>query len=124
MSNTKTRAVADEITGKTTTFNLLDGGVTPEQIAAWKAENRKVHAIEVKDGDELIVGYFRRPGMETISAVSALSKTDETKGSMVMFDNCWLGGDPVMKSDMLVKMAAIRQLGELFGSVTGSLKNV
>lgn len=62
--------------------------------------------------------------METMSAVNQLIKKDEVKSTSVMFENCWLGGDPVMKIDMLVCMAAIKQLGAMFDRVVGTLKNV
>lgn len=118
------REIKDESGGVTRTLNVFDGGVSAEQIAAWKKEHRKVYAIEVEDDGELFVGYFHRPGMETLSAVNRLAKTDEVKSTTTMFDNCWLGGDPVMKTDTLVRMAAIRQLGEMFNRVVGTLKNV
>ncbi len=98
--------------------------MSEEQIKGWKSEHRKVHIIEVEDDGDLFVGYFRRPSIETMSAVNSLAKKDEIKSTMTLFENCWLGGDPVMKTDMLVRMGAIRQLGELFNSVTGRLKNV
>lgn len=57
-------------------------------------------------------------------AVNQLTKKDEVKSTSVMFENCWLGGDPVMKTDTLVRMAAIKQLGAMFDRVVGTLKNV
>ena len=80
--------------------------------------------IEVEDDGDLFVGYFRRPSMETMSAVNQLTKKDEVKSTSDMFENCWLGGDPVMKTDTLVRMAAIKQLGAMFDRVVGTLKNV
>jgi len=119
------RTYKDKDTGEIVkTLHVYNGGVSEEQIKGWKAEHRKVHMIEVEDGDDLFVGYFRRPGMETMSAVNALAKKDEIKSTITLFENCWLGGDPIMKTDMLVRMGAIRQLGELFNSVTSRLKNV
>jgi hypothetical protein len=105
-------------------LNVRDGGVTEEQVKAWKGEHRKVYAIEVEDDGELFVGYFRRPNMETMAAVNKLAKTDEVRGSSILFDNCWLGGDPLVKSDTIVRMAAIGQLAEMFNRVVGTLKNV
>lgn len=119
------RTYKDKDTGEVVkTLHICNGGVSEEQIKAWKSEHRKVHMIEVEDDGDLFVGYFRRPGMETMSAVNQLAKKDEIKSTTTLFENCWLGGDPVMKTDMLVRMGAIRQLGELFNSVTSRLKNV
>lgn len=124
MEKNNTRVVTDEKTGVSRTLTVFNGGVGEEQITAWKKEHRKVHAIEVEDGDELYIGYFHRPSMETMSAVNKLAKADEVKSTTTMFDNCWLGGEPVMKTDTLVRMAAIKQLGEMFNRVVGTLKNL
>lgn len=119
------RTFRDAVSGKVVkTLTICNGGVSEEQIKAWKAEHRKVHLIEVEDDGELFIGYFRRPDMETMSAVNKVAKTDEVKSSSVMFDNCWLGGDPVLKTDIVVRMAAIRQLSEIFNRVHGELKNL
>ena len=107
---------------RTLVFTDKDG--SDEQVKGWKGEHRKVHMIEVEDDGDLFVGYFRRPSMETMSAVNQLTKKDEVKSTSVMFENCWLGGDPVMKTDTLVRMAAIKQLGAMFDRVVGTLKNV
>lgn len=112
------------MTDSTKELAVFNGGVNEEQIASWKKEHRKIYAIEINDAEELYVGYFRRPGMETMSAVNKLAKTDEMKSAMTLFDNCWLGGDSVIKTDTLVKMAAIKQLGVMFNQVTSTLKNL
>lgn len=124
MDNKNTREITDERTGVTRTLTVHNGGVSDEQIQAWKAEHRKVSAVEVTDGDDLYIGYFKRPDMNTVSAVNKLSKTDEIKGSMTMFDNCWLGGDPAIKADALLKIEATKQLAVMLASVVGSLKNL
>lgn len=119
------RTYKDPDTGEVIkTLRVCNGGVSEEQVQSWKSQHRKVHMIEVEDDGDLFVGYFRRPSMEVMSAVNQLAKSDEVKSTSVMFENCWLGGDPIMKSDVLVRMAAIKQLGVMFGRVVGNLKNV
>ncbi len=108
-------------TAKAKTF---DGGVTEEQISRWKAVHKKVFRIDIADGDELHIVYLKRPTIETISAVSKLSKTDEVKSFTVLFDNCYLGGDTEVREDALLLMAAGEQMGRLMSSCTGSLKNL
>ncbi|MEG1673216.1 MAG: hypothetical protein RR221_06845 [Alistipes sp.] len=124
MDNKNVRTITDATTGETRILTVFNGGVSDEQIATWKKEHRKVHAIEVEDDGELFIGYFHRPSMETMAAVNKLTKTDEIKSTGAMFDNCWLGGDPIVKEDTLVRMAAIKQLGVMFDKVVGSLKNL
>ncbi|MDR2131019.1 MAG: hypothetical protein LBP56_07655 [Odoribacteraceae bacterium] len=123
MDNENKREIRDAAGGVARVVTVHDGGVTGEQVKAWKGEYRKVHVIEVEDDGELFVGYFRRPSMETLSAVTRLSKADEVKGSGVLFDNCWLGGSPVMKSDAVVYLAALRQLGAMLEGTVSALKN-
>ena len=38
-----------------------DGGVSEEQINKWKAAHKRVIRIDVTDGDDLHVAYFKRP---------------------------------------------------------------
>lgn len=102
----------------------IDGGVTEEQIAQWKAQHRKVTRIDVVDGDETHIGYFKRPSMETMTAVSKVSKTDEMRSAQVLFDGCWLGGSPVIRTDAVLFTAAMTQLNKAFTSAMSSLKNL
>ncbi len=103
---------------------VKNGGVTPEMIQTWKAKHGRVVEITVTEENVQYVGYFHRPDMETMSATNVLTKKDEVKGSEVMFKNCWLGGDPQMEKDAIIKMAAIGQLAGLFNFCTAELKNL
>ncbi|WP_297829828.1 hypothetical protein [uncultured Rikenella sp.] len=101
-----------------------DGGITEEQINKWKATLGRVIRIDVTDGDDLHVAYFKRPSIETMSAVTKVGKNDEVKSAAVLYDNCFLGGDTEIREDALLFMAATAQLGKLFNSCLGSLKNL
>lgn len=101
----------------------LPASVNTEMLSMWKAKYRKVSSITVQDDDECYTGFFRRPDMNTISAVSKLSKTDEVKAANALFENCWLGGDEMMREDAIVRMAAIGKLQELLNAGVASLKN-
>jgi len=106
--------------------NLIEnnGGVTAETLQMWKNQNRRVAEIEVVDDNEKHIGYFKRPTMETFSAVSVLGKKDEVKAANTLFENCWLGGSPIMQTDAVVKMAAIGQLNVLMGGCVATIKNL
>ena len=103
---------------------LIDGGISEQQVESWKAKHHKVMIIEVVDGEEQHVGYFRRPTLEVMSAVSKLGKTDEVKSAEAMFDNCFLGGSHNLRQDAVLFMECTKRLGELFNGCTSSLKNV
>lgn len=101
-----------------------DGGVSEEQISKWKVAHKRVIRIDVTDGDDLHVAYFKRPTLETMSAVTKVTKSDEVKGAAVLYDNCFFCGDSEMREDALLFMAASAQLGKMFNACLGSLKNV
>lgn len=103
---------------------ILNGGLTDEQVAAFKQQHRKSFAIEVQDGEEVHIGYFKRPTFETIKAVTKVAKTDEVKAGEIMFDNCWLGGSEELRRDALLFMAVQTQLGHVLNGFKGLIKNL
>lgn len=107
-------------------YPVIDGGVTDEMRQMWKGQHGRVVAIDVFDdlAGEHHIGYFRRPTIQMLSAVSAVSKNDELKGAETMFTNCWLGGSPMMAGDAIIKMSALGQLGALFGKCHTEIKNL
>lgn len=107
-----------------TTAQTFDGGVTEQQIEAWKRQHRKVCRIDIVDGEDTHVGYFKRPDFATIKAVTKLAKSDEVEAGKVMFDNCWLGGSKELRQDAVLFMAVQAQLGGLLNGCMGSLKNL
>ena len=103
---------------------VKNGGVTKEQIADWKQAHGRVSEISIIEDGINYTGYFKRPSMETISAVNKVSKTDELKGAETLLKNCWLGGELAIKNDAILALAATTQLGSLMNSCVGSIKNL
>lgn len=114
----------DNSENKTGSAHTFDGGVTEEQIAGFKAKYGKVVRIDVVDGGDSHIGYFKRPDFPTMRAVTHLAKTDEIKAGEAMFDNCFLGGSPELRKDALLFMAVQKQLGTMLNSCMSSLKNL
>lgn len=102
----------------------LIGEVDQTQINMWKARYRRVFGIIVPDGDEVHIGYFHRPDMEILAATNRLRKDDEIKAVGVLFDNCYLGGSEVMKTDAMVKMGAMAQFNSAISVQQGEIKNL
>lgn len=102
----------------------FDGGITSEQVEAMKAKHRKVVRIDIVDGEDTHVGYFKRPDFETIKAVTKVAKVDEVEAGRIMFDKCWLGGSEELRRDAILFMAVQKQLGRVLNSCMGSLKNL
>ena len=108
----------------TSPARTFDGGVTPEQVEAWKRQHRKVCRVDIVDDGDTHVGYFKRPDFTTIKAVTKLAKSDEVEAGKVMFDNCWLGGSKELREDAVLFMAVQAQLAKVLNGCMGSLKNL
>lgn len=69
---------------------------SPEQIAAWKEIHGTVHKITVEDK----VCYLKSPDRKTLEyAQNANQKGGGMKFNEALLNNCWLGGDPEIKTD-------------------------
>lgn len=112
------------IENKEQTGRTFDGGITEAQIEAFKGKHGKVYRVDIVDGEETHIGYFRRPDFQTIKAITKISKTDEVEAGKVMFDNCWLGGSEELRKDAVLFMAVQVQLGKMLNGCMGSLKNL
>lgn len=126
MQEKTTEQAAKELAAKRADYPVIDGGVTDEIRQSWKQANGRVIAVDVFDdmAEEHHMAYFRRPTIETMSAVSAVSKQDELKGADTMFKNCWLGGSPLVQNDAILKTSALGALGSLFATCHTEIKNV
>lgn len=109
---------------KESAARTFDGGVTEQQVEAWKRQHRKAYRVDIVDGEDTHIGYFKRPDFATIKAVTKLAKSDEVEAGKVMFDNCWLGGSKELREDAVLFMAVQAQLGGLLNGCMGSLKNL
>lgn len=109
---------------KEQTGRTFDGGITGEQINAFKARHGRIHRMDIVDGADTHIGYFHRPDFQTIKAVTKVGKTDEVEAGKILFDNCWLGGSEALRKDAILFMAVQVQLGKLLNSCMGSIKNL
>ncbi len=106
------------------TPEVFNGNLTEAQVAAFKEKHRKSFAVEIQDGNEVHIGYFKRPTLETLKAVTKVARTDEVEAGKVMFDNCWLGGSEELRTDALLFMAVQKKLGEVLNGFQGLIKNL
>ena len=106
------------------TGQTFDGGVSDEQLTQWKHRHGKVIRIDVVDGEDLHVGYFHRPGIETLRTVTKIAKTDDINAAETLAKNCWLGGSEAMLKDGVLFNETQQQLALMLQSCKGSLKNL
>lgn len=106
----------------------LAGGVTQRQINEWKAKygENKVREIEIPIDDEgnTVIGYFRKPDLDVIAAAAQFAQSNPVKSGLILFDACWLGGDPIIKDDDECKMSAIEALNGQFIVRAAKVKNL
>ena len=55
----------------------FDGGISPQQVEEMRRKHRKVFRVDIVNGEDTHVGYFHRPRLETMSAVTNLDKISE-----------------------------------------------
>ncbi len=106
------------------TPKVFNGDLTEAQVKAFKTQHRKSFAVEIQDGNEVHIGYFKRPTLETLKAITKVAKSDEVEAGKVMFDNCWLGGSQELRTDALLFMAVQKKLGEVLNGFQGLIKNL
>lgn len=99
-----------------TVAELLAGGVTPAQISQWKKEHGDVFRVSVPGADSngVSTGYFRKPSLSIIGAASRYVTSDPIKFGEIVFNGCWLGGDPEMQHDDETRVSCMGKLSELF----------
>lgn len=97
-----------------------------EKIKTWKEKYGKdaIFEITVKKGDEKIIGYFRKPNLEIISAAAKVGGGDEIKAGMVLFENCWLDGDIRLQEDDELKVSCLSKLSDLFKIFQADVKKL
>ncbi len=104
--------------------NTYDGGVTQGNIKEWKEKFKKVLEVRVVDGEDMHIGYFKRPDFPVFSAMTKQAKTDELLASQTMTKNCWLGGSEQMLKDSVIYLQVQKQLGDMMTSCESFSKNV
>lgn len=99
--------------------------VSKAQINHWKNQNPQTEVIRIwtpvsdeqlEDGKpaEVAAGYYKKPDLDVLGAVSQLGEKDKVRAIHVMFDNCWLGGDERIQTRHESKVSAVRELNKQF----------
>lgn len=128
LQNKKGRS--DENPQKSMTFiqyknNVMDP-ILEQKIKQWKEKYGVVHQIDVplEDESQVATAYFRKPDLQLISAAAKFSESDPIKSGNILFENCWLGGDELVKSDDEARLSAIQALGQIFKVRTAAIKKL
>jgi hypothetical protein len=83
--------------------------ISKDQLAEWKARYGNIYKITVEDK----VCYLRKPSRKALGYASAVGKTNPIKFNEILLNDCWLGGDEVIKTDDNLFLSASAKLAEL-----------
>lgn len=96
---------------------VLAGGVTQGEIDKWKTKYGSVHQIECPRSDEpedVATCYLKEPTRQTLHAAMKFAQSDPMKMNNILLNNCWLGGDPEIKTNDKLFMAAAAKLSDVY----------
>lgn len=81
-----------------------------EQLESWKKKYGQVYAVEV--GNYLC--YLKPPTRQILSLSMSYESSDPLKADESLLQNCWIGGDEEIKTDLNLFLSIRPQLSELF----------
>jgi len=87
-----------------------------ETIEKWKKQHGDIFKIEV-DGH---VCYLKKPDRKTLAYVSTLGN-NPMRFNEVLLENCWLGGDEVIKTNDDLFLSVSQKLPELISVKTAEI---
>lgn len=94
--------------------------ITDIQIKAWKKEHGDVFIIEVENKK----CYLKKPDRKTLSFAMVGAEANPFQPAEVILENCWLGGDEVIKTDDSLFLAAAGQIDELIDIKEATIKKL
>ena len=98
----------------------LMGQATPEQIAQWKQKHEDIFAVEV-DGS---ICYLHKPDRKTMKAVASIGQGDPIRASEILLENCWLDGDPTIKTNDEKFFAVSKEMAKIIEVKQAELKKL
>lgn len=96
-----------------------------KDIEAWKTLHGEVHELTVKaddEGKDLYKCWLKKPDRKIIAAATSLGANNPIKVGEMILNNCWLGGDEVIKTNDDLFLAAVSQTGGLIKIREAELK--
>ena len=87
--------------------------ISKQQIDAWKAKYGDVFKISVGEGEDKKSCYLRKPNRKELGAASSIGTSDPLKFNEFILNNCWLGGDPEIKTDDTLFLSVAPKLANL-----------
>lgn len=102
--------------------------MTDAKIKQWKSRwgDGNIHEVTVPIDEEgnLAKCYVRKPDLATLSASAKFAETDPMRAGMILFENCWLEGDEIIKELDEAKLSVIKVLGGLMKVYEATIKKL
>lgn len=102
---------------------IIACGLTQDAINKLKSKHGRVFIVTIKDDAEELQAICKEPDSNIMSAVNSVSKTDEVKGAVVLYNSCVIEADAAIKESDLLKMRVAAAIGDKIGRLTYSIKN-
>ncbi len=99
------------------------GKLSDEELKGISVGNKLVEVV-LEDGDVKHYCYFKRPNIQTLSAMGKISKTDEVRGMQIFVNDCFVAGSKAWEDDGVQFMALSTELTKVLSSVKANLKNL
>jgi len=93
---------------------------TKQQIAEWKKEHTNVYEITVDDHH----CYLKSPTRQAMSIAAKASQENPIRGSEILLEKCWLGGDEIIKTDDSLFLAATNQVTKIIEAKEATLEKL
>lgn len=90
------------------------------QIEALKKKHGKVHEISFDSGEKC---YLKKPTRATVGLAMSKARTNPLAMVDVILQNCWLGGDEVIREDVGFHVGMAEQIDKIIGTKSATVKN-
>jgi hypothetical protein len=98
-------------------------GKTIEEIHAMRMQHGHLFIVEVRDEDDVFHAVCKEPTLQVMEATQSISKTNEAKGAMTLYNNCVVLADEEIKNRDLLKLQVAAAIGDKIISLRSSVKN-
>jgi len=102
----------------------LPGGVIQADVDAWKKKHGSVHQFAAQDKGKSYFFYLSEPTDEVMSLAYSKAKESSWEAGLVLFSNCWLGGDEAVRAKQRIRSGAVHQTAAYFIGDTPDFKAV
>lgn len=99
-------------------------GLTESQIQDLKEQHGFLIIGTVKQGDEEYNTIFKEPSFKVLEAMGAISKNNEVKGTVALYENCIVAADEAFQSRDFLKLKAVESLAQHMNSFNVTVKNL